>query len=248
MLEGGKLSPVPRRVLREVGQLPVAPGLHPAVAAQQVVSRLKLVDAAERTERRRHVLEGQVVVDRDRVHRPLGLSILEQRLELGGEGQPRAREPVEERLDPEAVAREEQRAPPSVPDREGEHPPQAVEAAHPVSFVEAQQDLGVGARAKAGAGPEELLPELHEVVDLAVEHDPYRAVVVPHRLVAGGREVDDAESPVPEPDRPIGVDALAVRPSVRERRAHPEQQVLPHRAGGIEVELAGDAAHEWRPT
>ena len=86
VLEGGKLSPVLRRVLREVGQLPVAPGLHPAVAAQQVVSRLKLVDAAERTERRRHVLEGQVVVDRDGVHRPLGLAILEQRLELGAEG------------------------------------------------------------------------------------------------------------------------------------------------------------------
>ena len=43
-------------------------------------------------------------------------------------------------------------------------------------------------------------PQLPVVVDLAVEDDRDRAVLVAHRLVRGRREVDDREPAVAEPD------------------------------------------------
>ena len=68
--------------------------------------------------------------------------------------------------------------------------------------------------------PLELLPQLAEVVDLAVEDEPERAVLVRHRLVGRLRQVDDRQPPVPESDRPVHVLPLGVRPPVRERPRH----------------------------
>ena len=47
---------------------------------------------------------------------------------------------------------------------------------------------------------DELLAELGEVVDLAVEGEVDGSVLVRHRLLAVGREIDDGESAVGETD------------------------------------------------
>ena len=62
------------------------------------------------------------------------------------------------------------------------------------------------------SGSLELLAQLRKVVDLAVEHDPDRLVVIGHRLVAA-REVDDREATETEPQA-AGVEvAFVVRPA-----------------------------------
>ena len=87
-------------------------------------------------------------------------------------------------------------------------------------FVGVNDGLGVGARAVAMAGGFELRPDVGVVVDLAVEDDPDRAVLVRHRLMAG-RQIDDAQPPVAE-RRPI-VDEFTgvVWPAMRDDVAHP---------------------------
>ena len=59
--------------------------------------------------------------------------------------------------------------------------------------------LGVAVRAEAVPARLELGADVGEVVDLAVEDDPDRAVLVGERLIAG-REIDDAQAAMPEAD------------------------------------------------
>ena len=70
-----------------------------------------------------------------------------------------------------------------VPDREREHAAEAVEAVDPPLLERVDDHLGVGVvGAEAMAGRLELGAELGVVVDLAVEDEPHRAVLVRHRL------------------------------------------------------------------
>ena len=79
------------------------------------------------------------------------------------------------------------------------------------------------------------------VVDLAVEDDRDRAVLVEDRLVAG-REVDDAQALDAEGDVAALEDAAGVRPAVLERRAHPRGELRVHGVP-VRAELSDDSAH-----
>jgi hypothetical protein len=105
-----------------------------------------------------------------------------------------------------------------------------------------EDDLRVAARREAVALRLERLPELAEVVDLAVEHERQRAEA--HRLVPGQRRVLDREPA--HADRPPGAvgGPVIVRPAVGQRGGHPVDAV-PHLAGRRLVgEHAGDPAHQ----
>src|SRR4026207_380602 len=59
-------------------------------------------------------------------------------------------------------------------------------------------------------------PERGEVVDLTVEGDPDRPVLVAHGLTAA-RQVQDGEAALAERERPLGVIALVVGGALGER-------------------------------
>ena len=73
----------------------------------------------------------------------------------------------------------------------------------------------------------ELPAQRQVVVDLAVEDDLDGAVLVGHRLVGGRREVDDRQPAEAEADVALRrqPEALAVRPAVHHRVAHPGEDV-----------------------
>ena len=140
----------------------------------------------------------EVVRQRGGIEPPLDEARRQQCLDLGAEDEPAARARVDERLDAEAVAREEQAPLGAVPDRQGPH---AVESLHDVlapGRVAAQHDLRVAAGAKAMARRLELVPQLRRVEDLAVVDDRERAVLDRHRLRAA-LDVDDGQAPADEP-------------------------------------------------
>src|SRR5262249_57454508 len=83
------------------------------------------------------------------------------------------------------------------------------------------EDLGVGPRSEAMSGSPELVSQVIEVVDLAVEDDPDRPVLVAHGLVAGRRAVDDAEPPMGKPDAWRGPEAAIVGTACQHYIAHP---------------------------
>ena len=99
----------------------------------------------------------------------------EQRLQLGAEKKRAVRERrVVERLDAEPVAREEERLPVAVPEREREHAAEALDAALAPRLPRMHDHLGVALRAEGVAEPRELGNERLVVVDLAVEDDARR--------------------------------------------------------------------------
>ena len=61
--------------------------------------------------------------------------------------------------------------------------------------------------------------QLHEVVDLAVEHDDDAAVLVEHGLAAA-LQVDDGQPPMPQSYLLVHIKALAVRPAVGNQVCH----------------------------
>ena len=109
----------------------------------------------------------------------------QQRLDLGGEGEPPGLLGVEQRLLPEVIAREQQAAAAPVPDREGEHAAQPREHPLAVVLVQVDQHLGVAAGPELVAPGHQLAAQRLVVVDLAVEDDLDAAVLVAPS--AGGR-------------------------------------------------------------
>ena len=82
-------------------------------------------------------------------------------------------------------------------------------------LVEVNDHLGVGLRREPMTLPLELDAQLAVVVDLAVEHEPNRAVLVRDRLVSR-LEIDDREPPETEAERDpvvvlLDVQSLVVR-------------------------------------
>jgi hypothetical protein len=84
--------------------------------------------------------------------------------------------------------------------------------------------LGVAAGGELVTGGQESLADLMVVVKLAVEGDPYRAILVGHRLEAA-REIHDRESPSPQENAGLSVDPLRVRAPVRDGTGHGQRPV-----------------------
>ena len=98
-----------------------------------------------------------------------------QRLELRAEDQgPIVECGVVERLHAESVAREEERLLVAIPQREGEHAAELLDAILAPRFPGVDDDLGVALRVKNVPEARELGNQLLEIVDLAVEHDARR--------------------------------------------------------------------------
>jgi hypothetical protein len=87
----------------------------------------------------------------------------------------------------------------------------------------------------------QLNPQLDEVVDLPVEHNLDRVVLVAHGLRAAV-EVDDAQAPMPQRHVAIEVLALAIGSAVPDGRIHTGQHVLRYRLAGPIVDST-DPAH-----
>ncbi len=142
-----------------------------------------------------------------------------------------------------------------VPDREREHPAQIAHAVGAVLLEVVDDRLGVAAGLEAVALPLQRRPQRREVVDLAVERDDDRAVLVLHRLVAGD-EIDDRQPAVAERDLlrgPVGVAAAfaapftrAVGTAVRDLRQHAPEPARLRRP--VDVDEARDAAHRLAPS
>src|SRR5690606_28254297 len=124
-----------------------------------------------------------------------------QRLELGPEQQRVPAHPEVQRLLAETIARQVEDAFLPVPQRESEHSTRALDSpVHAPAVDGGQQHLGVGAAAEQETAPQELAPQLREVVDLAVVDDRVPATRRRHRLMSVRRQIDDRQSAMPQRD------------------------------------------------
>ena len=201
---------------------PVASPFDPVGRDDRVAVRGQVPDV--RKERRLARVRGMAVEEAGDllfVGRTLLREGCEDRLRLGGEADPLAAHGVAERLDPEAVAGEDEAPATAVPEPERPHAVEMLEAIRAPLGVRVEDDLRVGLGAELRPLSLELAPQLDIVVDLAVEGEPQIAVGQAHRLVSGRGRVDDGEPLVRQPELAVAVDAAAVRSAVTEDRRHP---------------------------
>jgi hypothetical protein len=229
-------------VRRGGARVGVALELRPAVLEHEHVPGRQLAHVAEDRPRAVDGVEREERLERVEIDLAGGAREAAQRLELRREGEVAGRVAIVERLDAEAVAGEHEPAPRVVPQRDREHPAQALGEAHAVLLVQMHQHLCVGVRGAEGvAGRLELGAERGVVVDLAVlDHDD-AAVLVGDRLVAA-LEVDDRQPPRGQPRAADEHLPRAVGAAVRERVAHRPQHA---RIDGAPVAAddAADPAH-----
>src|SRR5262249_46484463 len=132
---------------RPVGELPVALRARLALGAQrQRAARLELRHLAVDRPRREYVTEREVLVHRKGVLGERESGRRREGLQLRG---PRETAPLQrdvERLDPERIACEVERAVRAIPEREREHAFEARPHRRPPLLESAQDALGVGGR------------------------------------------------------------------------------------------------------
>ena len=168
-------------------ELPVA--LEPRVPTwreRQHVRGGHALDAGEECVRARHVPERQVRRQRPLVELARHRRVREHSLDLAREHQRRAVRPVVERLFADPVAAQEEPLAGRVPDREREHAVELLRQRDRVQVLREMGDhLGVAVAGEPVPGAQQLVAQLQEVVDLAVENDAHGAVLVGDRWVAG---------------------------------------------------------------
>ncbi len=172
--------------------------------------------------------EAQVVVETPRVGTRRRPGQLEQRLDLGREGQPSVRHAVIQRLDPEEIAHQHQSALDHVEHREGEHAGQPQQRIAAPLVPRGQQHFGVPVRDEAMPRGFELLAQLAEVVDLAVEHQVMPPVRRAHRLPPGLAQIENRQAPVRKRHRRAGTDS---RLTPRTWSGHPIPRQIPDVVG-----------------
>src|SRR5213593_2903245 len=120
--------------------------------------------------------------------------------------------------------------------------PQAVLAPLEVGL---QQDFSVAGGTKGMPQGAELFPKLDVVENLAVEHQHGGIVSAPHRLVAGGAEIEDRQALEAKADLAFDEHTGVIGTTVRQRADHRGHQIRRAPCAG-EHANSHDAAHGYR--
>ena len=108
----------------------------------------------------------------------------------------------------------------------GEHAPQAGEQRFPPFLKAVHQHLAVSLGGKGMPCFEQLLPQRAVVVDLTVEHQHQRLVLIIKRLVPR-LEVDDAEPPKAHCHRVVDIVPIGIRSAMGDPLRHIADHLIP---------------------
>src|SRR2546422_2594122 len=215
------------RLVRAAGggeaQVPVLSNLQCSVSPPQRMARRQPLDAGEQRCGPGGSAVGKIVRQRGVIQLRSDRLGREQRLDFRREVErPVIRVHVVQRLLTHTIPGEEELLAATVPDGEGEHPPELVDGPRALFLVQPEDGLGIAASAVAMAAALEGGAQLGMVVDLAVIHDVERSAVVVHRLMPA-RNVDDRETAMRQSDASLVEDAEIVRAPMRHGIPHPDE-------------------------
>ena len=105
-----------------------------------------------------------------------------------------------------SVAYQRQRPVSAIPHADAEHTNEALDRCrNAVGSESLQHHLGVGMSAKPDSARFKLRAKLLEIVNLTIECDDEAAVIGDHRLMAGGRKIDNRQSPMRQSNAGFGI-------------------------------------------
>ncbi len=201
--------------------------------------------------RRRHIGGAQIGGQSVAVDLGLAGRMGAQRAQFGTEQKGLAEAAPIERLDAQPVPHQGQAARLAVPQAEGEKADQApyrlLETPH---LAAAQEYFGIGMTRVAARRRRQFGAQILPIEDLAIIGQHIAAGAGLHRLVAGRRQVDDGQAPMPQREAglAIGPDAAVVGAAMGQGVDHAAGEKLGlHRPGaGGAIEEPGNPAHLFK--
>jgi hypothetical protein len=115
-------------------------------------------------------------------------------------------------------------------------------ASHSMLLIKMDDYFAIAFGAKTMAFIDEHRTQFAKIVDLPIEYDPNRRILVRKGWVRPLRQVNDRKPPLAKPDVGRRMRPTRVRPAVHNGRAHLQNQGFRHDRTA-EVNLAGYAAH-----
>ena len=138
------------------------------------------------------------------VGRAREIGVFQQRLDLGPKSKAIPPTPIVKRFHPEPVSRAEQSRPICIPNGEGKHavePVEAVDAPFPIGL---QHHFGIGHRTEDIAPLLKVFSQFEIVVYFSIVRNPNFPVFARHRLMAEGRTVQDRKAAMAKSHRITG--------------------------------------------
>jgi hypothetical protein len=89
----------------------------------------------------------------------------------------------------------------------------------------------------------ELCTDLTVIVDFAVKDEPFGAVVIVNRLLAGF-QIDDCQTAHRQSDAIIEIETIFIGPAVADRLAHPLKQIAVN-GSSVSANYSGNATHRF---
>jgi hypothetical protein len=129
---------------------------------------------------------------------------------------------VEQRLFSDPVPRQKELLGAFVPDGEGKHAAQVLGAVSAILVVGVDDGFGVAVGVESVTQLFEFFTQLEIVIDLAVEDYPGTPIEVVDGLLTA-LEVDNCEATHRQTGGTIDVEAVLVRPAVKDRVIHPRE-------------------------
>ena len=165
----------------------------------QEVPRRQFPGLAEDRPRGRDVEQREVLIERDLIERKHNIGDRPKTLQLAHEIAASILLQVVKRLDPKSVPGGEHPPGGPVVDGKSEHAPQPLDRPITVLLVEVDDNLGVRSGREPMAPLDQVALQLPVIVDLPVEDDGQRAILIEDGLSAA-LQVDDAQAAHPQAD------------------------------------------------
>src|SRR6185295_14695565 len=109
-------------------------------------------------------------------------------------------------------------------------------------LVTMDNDFGIGLRAELESVPLQFALQLGEIVNLPIEHHPYRLFRIRHWLMAT-RKVNDGKAAKTKPQWTVKEEAFVIRSAVHDRIGHSPDCCLFDGCITSEIELTCDSAN-----
>ena len=161
-----------------VVKIPIAPRLNAPVSESHEMAGGQSGNAFERRGRVGHIAKGKKIRDGFRIDFPANRGMLQQRFDFRAKDQSIAHKNIVQRLLANPVASQEELVFALIPNGHGEHAAQPLHRALTFLLIEVDDDFSVTTTPKTVPALDQFLAELPVVIDLSVEYNPNRAVLV----------------------------------------------------------------------
>ena len=202
---------------------------------------LQLSNRAISRERSRNADERQIIMNRFVIDVATDARVLQQGIELGTEDQLSVELGVQQRLLSHAIARQEKRFGAFIPNRKRKHPAQVLWTIGSPLVVGVNDSFSIAVGIELVAELFEFFAQLAIVVDLAVENNPCRAVLIMNRLLSV-REIDDREPSHRQSHAIAEIETVIVRTAMTNGLIHAREQLAINRSA-VFVNYSCNATH-----